>query len=134
MNLQRERPPFSTISGTMVQLGARDTIAIYRWDDLSWVAHFRDGGGALSDAATWYRANAGWLRSCRVGSVAALETVTTLTPEMIEKIGRLHRQTEAQWARRAHASSTAIAALRRAWGAVASRLHGWSIRLNHRAG
>ena len=134
MNTQPERPPFSTISGTMVQLGARDTVAIYRWDDLSWVAHFRDGCGELSDAATWFRVHAGWLRSCRVGSVAALETVTTLTPEMIEKIGRLHRHTEAQRARRADASLAAIAAFRRVCGEVASTLHGWSARLIHRAG
>jgi hypothetical protein len=134
MNMQRERPPFSTISGTMVQLGARDLIAIYRWDDLSWVAHFRDGCGELSDASTWFRVHAGWLRSCRVGSMAALETITTLTPEMIEKIGGLHRQTEAQQARRAGASLAAIAAFGRACGEAASTLHGWSVRLIHRAG
>lgn len=134
MNSQRERPPFSTISGTMVQLGARDTIAIYRWDDLSWVAHFRDGCGELSDAATWFRANAGWLRSCRVGSVAVLDTVTTLTPEMIEKIGHLHRQTEAKRARQAAASLAAIAAFGRACGEIGSTLQRWSVRLIHRAG
>lgn len=134
MNTQRERPPFSTINGTMVQLGARDTIAIYRWDDLSWVAHFRDGRGQLSDAATWFRVHAGWLRSCRVGSLAALETVTTLTPEMIEKIGRLHRQTEAQQARRATVSLAAIAAPGRVCREIASTLHAWSVRLIQRAG
>jgi len=122
---QRERPPFSTISGTMVQLGERDMIAIYRWDDLSWVAHFRDGYGELSDATTWFRVHAGWLRSCCVGSVAALETVTTLTQEMIEKIGRLHRQTEAEQARRAGKSLAAIAAIGRACEKVAPGLHGW---------
>ena len=47
MDSKRERPPFSTISGTSVRLNERDTIAIYRWDDLSWVAHFRDGYGEL---------------------------------------------------------------------------------------
>jgi hypothetical protein len=134
MNTQRERPPFSTISGTMVQLSASDTIAIYRWDDLSWVAHFRDGCGELSDAATWFRANAAWLRSCRVGSVAALEKVEMLTPEMIETIGHLHRQTEARRARRASASLAAIATFGRACGEIASRLHGWSVRLIHRVG
>jgi hypothetical protein len=131
---QRERPPFSTITGTMVQLGGRDLVAIYRWDDLSWVAHFRDGCGELSDATTWFRVHAGWLRSCRVGSVAALETVATLTPEMIERIARLHRQTEAEQARQAGASLAAIAAFGRACGDIASRLHGWSVRRLHRAG
>ena len=52
MTMQREKPRFSTISVTMVRLGALDTIAIYRGDDLSWVAHFRNGCGELRDAAT----------------------------------------------------------------------------------
>jgi hypothetical protein len=134
MDMRREKPPFSTISGTMVQLGARDTIAIYRWDDLSWVAHFRDGRGELSDAATWYRVHAGWLRSCRVGSMAALETVALLTPEMIEKIGQLHRQTEARRAAQAAASTAAVAAFTRALGEIGSVLQRWSVRLIHRAG
>jgi len=34
MKVQREQPPFSTISGTSVRLSERDTIAIYRWDGL----------------------------------------------------------------------------------------------------
>jgi len=132
--MQRERPPLSTITGTMVRLGAQDTIAIYRWDDLSWVAHFRDGCGELSDAATWLHANAGWLRSCHAGSVAVLETVTMLTPEMIEKIGHLHRRAEAQCASRASASRAAIVDLGRVRGKIASTLHRWSVRLIHRAG
>jgi hypothetical protein len=66
--------------------------------------------------------------------VAALETVATLTPEMIERIARLHRQTEAEQARQAGASLAAIAAFGRACREVASRLHGWSVRLTHRAG
>ena len=129
--MERERPPFSTISGTMVRLGERDTVAIYRWNDLSWVAHFRKGRGELCDATTWFRVNATWLRACRVGSMAALETVTLLTPEMIERIGDLHRQVDAMAARRAAASRARIAAFRRAWGGTVNRLHGWSAKLVH---
>lgn len=47
--------------------------AIYCRDGLSWVARFRDGCGELSDAASWFRVRAGLLRSCRVGSVAAVD-------------------------------------------------------------
>ncbi len=134
MSMQRERPDFSTISGTMMQLGARDTIAIYLWDDLSWVAHFRDGCGELSDAATWFRANAELLRSRRVGRKAAIETVTMLTPEMIAKIGHLHRRTEARRPRRAAASMAALATFGRVCRQIASGLRRWSVRLIHRAG
>lgn len=127
MNVQREQPPFSTISGTSMRLSERDTIAIYRWDDLSWVARFRDGYGELSDAATWFRVNAGLLRSSRVGSVAAVETVETLTPEMISRIARLHQRVDAQRAR----SATAF---RRGCSQMVLALQGWRIRLLRRAG
>ena len=134
MNVQREQPPFSTISGTSVRLSERDTIAIYRWDGLSWVAHFRDGYGELEDAATWFKVNAGLLRSCRVGSIAALETVEMLTPEMISRLARLHRRREAERAARAQASANAVAAFRRACAQLAATLHGWHASLVRRTG
>ena len=124
MDKQRERPPFSTISGTMVQLGDDDTVAVYRWNDLSWVAHFRHGCGELSDAATWFRAHAGWLRARRVGSAAVLESVATLPPEMVERIGELHRKRDAKAARRAAASIAAMGAFGQRLRQLASRLHG----------
>lgn len=134
MKVQREQPPFSTISGTSVRLSERDTIAIYRWDGLSWVAHFRDGYGELEDAATWFKVNAGLLRSCRVGSIAALETVEMLTPEMISRIARLHRRRDAERAARAQASANAVAAFRRACAQLAATLNGWHASLVRRAG
>lgn len=134
MKVQRQLPPFSTISGTSVRLSDRDTIAIYRWDDLSWVAHFRDGHGELSDATTWFRVHAGLLRSCRVGSLAALETVEVLTPELIARIARLHQQVAAERARQNAASAALAAAVRRACARMVSGLHGWRVRLHGRAG
>ena len=128
------QPPFSTISGTSVRLSERDTIAIYRWDDLSWVARFRDGHGELSDAATWFRVHAELLRSCRVGSLAALETVEVLTPELIARIARLHQQVAAERARQDAAWAARIAAVRQACARTISALHGWRIRAHGRAG
>ena len=132
MNMQRERPPFSTISGTMIRLGERETIAIYCRDDLSWVAHFRDGQAELSDAATWYRANAAWLRARQVGTPAKLRSISTLTPEMIERIRDLHRRRETKDASRTGASVARTFA--RAFGAIASKLRRLRIRLIHRVG
>jgi hypothetical protein len=134
MNVQHEKPPFSTITGTSVRLSERDSIAIYRWDGLSWVAHFRDGYGELDDAATWFRVNAGLLRSCWVGSIAKLETVEMLTPEMISKIARLHRRRDAEQAARAEASASAAAAFRRACAQLAATLEGWRASLVRRIG
>jgi len=133
MTIQRERPSLSTISGTTVQLGARDTIAIYVWDGLSWVARFRDGRAELSDAASWFRVHAGLLRSCRVGSVAAIETVGMLSPAMMEKIARLHLETDARRVARVRASTTSAAAFRRLCADAASTLRAWSVKLMHGA-
>jgi len=133
MKVQREQPPFSTISGTSVQLSERDTIAIYRWDDLSWVAHFRDGYGELSDAATWFKVHAMWLRSRQVGSQAALDTVEILTPEMIARIARLHQRVAAERARQNAATAALAAAARRACVRMVAALQGWRMRLR-RAG
>jgi hypothetical protein len=134
MDVRSDRPPFSTISGTSVRLSERDTIAIYRWDGLSWVAHFRDGYGELEDAATWFKVHAGLLRSCRAGSIAALETVELLTPEMISKIARLHRRRDAEQAARAQARADTAAALRRTFARWGAKLHGWRARVVRRAG
>jgi len=134
MNVRQEKPPFSTITGTSMRLSERDTIAIYRWDDLSWVAHFRDGCGELSDATTWFRVHAGLLRSCRVGSIPALETVEMLTPEMISKVAQLHRRVDAQRAARAEVLVNAVAAFRRACAPLVSALRGWRARLPGRTG
>ena len=134
MDVRSDKPPFSTISGTSVRLNERDTIAIYRWDGLSWVAHFRDGCGELEDAATWFKVHASLLRSCRVGSIAALETVELLTPEMISKIARLHRRRDAEQAARAQARGDMAADFRRTLARWGARLHGWRARLVRRAG
>lgn len=134
MNTQRENPPFSTISGTMLKLGAGDRIAIYRWDDRCWVARFRDGGGELSDASAWFRVHATLLRSCRVGPVAAIETLTPLTPEVIDEISHLHRRTDAKCASQLGALIAATAAFGRACKENASTLRRWSVRLIHRVG
>jgi hypothetical protein len=134
MHVQHEKPPFSTISGTSVRLSERDTIAIYRWDGLSWVAHFRDGCGELSDAATWFRVHAGLLRSCWAGSIATLETVEMLTPETISKIARLHRRSDVERATRAEAVASAASVFRRVSAQMATALHGWRARLVRRTG
>jgi len=131
--MQHERPPFATISGTTLQLGARDTIAIYVWNELSWVARFRNGRGELSDAATWFRVHAGLLRSGRVGPVATIDTVETLSPEMTERIAQLHQDMDARRALRPR-SSTTSGALRRICAHMASTLSAWSARATHRPG
>jgi len=132
MNVQRERPPFSTITGTTVRFGERETVAIYRWDGLSWVAHFRDGCGEIQDAVSWFKAHASLLQSRGGCSSPALKTVEMLTPELISKIERLHRQRDAEDAARAQAWARTTAPLRRARQQVVATLQSWRSRLNRR--
>jgi hypothetical protein len=134
MKIQREQPPFSTISGTSVRLSERDTIAIYRRGGLSWVAHFRDGYGELNDAATWFRAHAGLLRSSRVGSVAALDTVEMLTPEMISNIARLHQRVDTKRVHDGATFTSPAVAFGQACAQMLCALQGWRIRRLRRAG
>jgi len=134
MKVQREQPPFSTISGTWVRLSERESIAIYRRDGLSWVAHFRDGYGELNDAATWFRAHAGLLRSARVGSVAALDTVEMLTAEMISNIARLHQRVDAERGHDGAPFMSPAVAFGRACAQMLCALQGWRIQRLRRAG
>ena len=134
MDVQREQPVFSTISGTSMRLSERDTVAIYRWGGLSWVAQFRDGYGELSDAATWFRVHAGLLRSRWVGSPAALDTVEILTPEMVGRIAALHERVVAERARDDAAAAALVARIRRSCSQAVATLSVWRTRLLHRFG
>jgi hypothetical protein len=134
MDTQREQPPFPAISGTSVRLGERDTIAIYRLDDLAWVARFRDGQGELHDAAAWFRDNARLLRSSRVGPVSAIETVNVLTPELVARIAQLHQRVNERRARQPAALAAPAVAIRRACARMVTKLQGWRVQLLRRAG
>jgi hypothetical protein len=81
-----------SINGNMIDLGTGYVIAIYERNGVCWVAEFYDGRGEFDDAGAWFRFYAGRLRAARV----ALKSPTPLTPEMLEKIERLHRESEAR--------------------------------------
>jgi hypothetical protein len=102
------------IDGNMIDLGTGYVIAIYERDGVCWVAEFYDGRGDFDYAGAWFRFYAGRLRAARV----ALKSPTPLTPEMLEKIERLHRASEAQEER--------ILAVPRVVAAAAQR---WAISL-----
>jgi hypothetical protein len=103
-----------SISGNMIDLGTGYAIAIYERNGVCWVAEFYDGRGEFDYAGAWFRFYAGRLRAARI----ALKSPTPLTPEMLEKIERLHRASEAREER--------LLALPRAVAAAAQR---WTISL-----
>jgi len=132
MNEQSERQPSLAISGTWVRLSERESIAIYRLNDVSWVAHFRDGCAELCDAAMWFKSHAGMLRSHWVGSPSALRSVEMLTPEMVARIARLHQRAAAERGRRDAVSAALVAALRGAFAQAVSALGSGRVRLLRR--
>jgi hypothetical protein len=83
-----------SINGHTIVLGAGHSVAIYKRKGEFYVAEFLDGCGELAYADTWFRFHAGALR-CYNGR-AALRRSMPLTPEMMQKIERLHAESEAR--------------------------------------
>jgi len=94
MNAESEMHTAPSINGHMLTLGAGHSIAIYERNRERYVAEFRDGHGELAYAAEWFRFHAGGLRYCHNRRRVALQSSVPLTPEMLEKIERLHWESE----------------------------------------
>jgi hypothetical protein len=99
MNTHFETAVPNSIDGHLLQLGEGHEVAIYTREGVFWVAEFRDGRSELLNAATFFRFHAGALRYCNRSHAAAHESAKTLTPEVLERIERLHQQLEAHEAR-----------------------------------
>jgi hypothetical protein len=115
-----------TIDGHVIHLGAGHSIAIYVRDGVFWVADFRDGRGELMYGGSWFRFHAGGLRYCH-NRRTALQASTPLTADMVAKIERLHRESDAQHARMLNAPRTVAAAVQRGWVGLTSRLRGLAV-------
>jgi hypothetical protein len=121
-----------SINGHMITLGAGHSIAIYERNRECYVAEFLDGGGRLEHAGSWFRFNAGALR-CLSGR-AALQSSMPLNPEMLQKIERLHRASEAR-AERRRAVLRSVAAAAQRWAiSVMSRLRGGESKISQTLG
>ena len=96
MNAESQMHTTPSINGHMLTLDAGHSIAVYERNRCCYVAEFRDGHGELAYAAEWFRFHAGGLRYCHNRRRVALQSSVPLTPEMLEKIERLHRESEAR--------------------------------------
>jgi len=97
MNTEFKPRTAPSINGHMITLGAGHSIAIHQKNGEGFVAEFRDGRAELMHAGTWFRFHAGGLRYCH-NRRTAFQSSMPLTPEMLEKIERLHRESEARQA------------------------------------
>lgn len=113
----RNAPP---IEGHMIALAAGHSIVVYERNGELCVAEFRDGVGGFAYASTWFRFHAGALRYRHNGRGAPRSV--PLTPEMVQKIERLHAESEARQERMLALPRTIAAAAQRFCTKLVSRL------------
>lgn len=89
----------NSIEGHVLQLSQAHEVAIYTRGGTCWVAEFKDGRSELFNAGTFFRFHAGALRYFNRPYAMARASAMALTPQVLERIERLHQQLEAQDAR-----------------------------------
>lgn len=133
MNTESKACTAPSINGHMIALGAEHSIAIYERNGVCWVAEFCDGRGTLEYANSWFRFHAGGLRYCHNGR-ATLQFSAPLTREMLQKIERLHAESDARQERMLAMPRTVAATARRYWTNVISRLRGRAAKISQTFG
>jgi hypothetical protein len=96
MNAESEMRTAPSVDGHMIMLGTAHWIALYERNRFCYVAEFRDGHGEFAYATAWFGFNAGVLRYCHNQRRTALFASKPLTPEMLEQIEQLHRESDAR--------------------------------------
>lgn len=112
------------VEGHLLLLGERHAVAIYKRDNVHWVAEFIDGCAEITDATTWFRFHAGALQHSRRRRAAALQSATALPEEVLKNIECLHRQAEARDARIVSAGVAVLDSVQRYCSDMASRIRG----------
>jgi hypothetical protein len=129
MNAQSNTRTAPSINGHMIALGTGHSIAIYERNGDGYVAEFRDGRVELMHAGTWFRFHAGGLRYCH-NRRTAFQSSMPLTPEMLEKIERLHRESDARRAMMLAVPRNAATAVQQFCINVISRLRGRASKIS----
>lgn len=132
MNAESNVRTAPSINGHLIALAAGHSIAIYERNGEGFVAEFRDGRASLEYAGSWFRFNSGVLRCLR--GRTGLEFSLPLTPEMLQKIERLHAESEARQERMLAVPRTVAAAARRYLISVMARLRGGTSKISQTIG
>jgi hypothetical protein len=132
VNTHFENAVPNSIDGHLLQLGEQHEVAIYTRDGVCWVAEFRDGRSELLNADTFFRFHANALRYSNRRHAAALESARALTPEVLERIERLHQQLEAHDARIRDASVAVVASVMRCCRGLTLMIRGRTAKIAER--
>jgi hypothetical protein len=133
MNAESKARNAPSIDGYMIVLDAGQSIVIYERNGESYVADFRNGSGRLEYAHTWFRFHSQVLRYCR-SRQAVGHSFMPLTPQMLEKIERLHAESEARQETMLALPRTVAAAAQRYWTNVRSRLRRRAVKTSQTFG
>jgi hypothetical protein len=133
MNAESKPQSTPSIYGHMIILGVGHSIAIYERNRECYVAEFREGGARLEYAGSWFRFHAGGLRYCHNRRTALLSS-TPMTTEILEKIERLHAESDARQERVLAVPRNVVAAARRYCSNAISRLRGRATKLSRTFG
>ena len=121
MNGESQAHVGPSIKGHVIALNDGQSVAVYERNGEWCVVEFREGHAEVNRAAAWFRSNAERLRHCRSGQ-AASQSYTSLSPELVEKIERIHAERKArQKAMRDLRKKVATTVKRCLLGLVASR-------------
>lgn len=133
MNTESKPSTAPSINGHMIALDAGHSIAIHERNGEGFVAEFRDGRAELMHAGTWFRFHAGGLRYCH-NRRTDFRSSMPLTPEMLEKIERLHRESEARQAMMLAVPRNGARAVQKFCIGVMSRLRGRAAKISRTFG
>jgi len=133
MNAESKPQNASSIYGHMIILGVGHSIAIYERNRECYVAEFREGGARLEYAGSWFRFHSGGLRYCHNRRTDLLSSAP-MTPEILEKIERLHAVSDAREERVLAAPRIFSAAVRRYCTSLISTLRGRAAKMSRTFG
>jgi hypothetical protein len=83
---------YGPMTGHLLQLSNRRSLAFHVRDGMAWVADFRDGVGELMEATVWFRDRCGSIASAYPRRCLALEAAVPIPASMFEELESLHRE------------------------------------------
>jgi len=93
MNTTRECTCASPIQGNLLRLSKHREVAIYLRESAAWVADFNNGRAELHSASAWYTNGDGRMLA-HAQRRDAVETISPLPDEVVQRIESLHRRME----------------------------------------
>lgn len=109
----------SAVQGSLLRLSERREVAIYLREGAGWVADFHDGRATLHSVSEWHGSGSGRML-VHAQRRDAVETISPLPDEVVQRIESLHRRME---------EPTAGPFVQNSLAALAVCLRRWSARL-----